>query len=131
MKRSKAREEMMSILFQMEGQGDFDVDNKAHYFHGKKFGNHTEYCEKVYSLACNKKEEIDKAISDNSNKWKINRIPKTDLAILRLATIEILYMEEIPEAVSINEAVELSKVYCDDNAGSYINGILGSIGKNK
>ena len=127
MNRQKARELMMTVLFQMDALDDYDIDNIDHYLGSKPLGSQKQYCEELYSLACNKMSEADKEIKDNSAKWNIKRTPKTDLAILRLAVLEILFMDDIPHSVSINEAVEMAKVYCDEKAPSYINGILGSI----
>ena len=57
-------------------------------------------------------------------------MPKTDLAILRIAVCEMIYMDDIPDSVSINEAVEMAKKFGDDDSPKYINGILSSIEKN-
>ena len=62
-----------------------------------------------------------------SNNWSVNRMPKVDLSILRLAICELIFIQEIPSKVSINEAIELAKLYCDDKAPKFINGILGSV----
>ncbi len=138
MNRQKAREYMMTVLFQMDASGGFEINDMDHYLKEakigaikaeQKLGKQREYCEEVYSLACNKIEEIDAAISKYSRKWKISRTPKTDLAIMRLAVLELLYIDDIPESVSINEAVELAKAYCEESSPSYINGILGSLAK--
>ncbi len=75
------------------------------------------------------KDEIDTLISEFSVGWKIERIPKVSLAILRLALGEILFVDSIPVSVSINEAVELAKTFASGDDASYINGILGSIAK--
>lgn len=82
--------------------------------------------ELVESFNANK-ESIDSLINKYAKNWTINRMAKVDLAILRLAICEILYMSEMPTKVSINEAIELSKLYCDDKSPKFINGILGSI----
>ncbi len=74
-------------------------------------------------------DEIDTLISEFSVGWKIERIPKVSLSILRLAICEMLYVESIPVSVSINEAVELAKTFATSDDASYINGILGSISK--
>ncbi|MEE3400293.1 MAG: transcription antitermination factor NusB, partial [Eubacterium sp.] len=71
--------------------------------------------------------EIDQKIDKNSNKWKIKRLGKSELAILRLAIFEIDYDDDIPDKVAINEAVELAKSYCDDNSSGFINGVLSGI----
>ncbi|MDU7904892.1 transcription antitermination factor NusB [Paraclostridium bifermentans] len=73
------------------------------------------------------KESIDSLINKYAKNWTINRMAKVDLAILRLAICEILYMSEMPTKVSINEAIELAKLYCDDKSPKFINGILGSV----
>ena len=76
------------------------------------------------------KNELDERISAYLKKgWKLSRISKVSLAILRLAVYEILYMDDIPVSVSINEAVELSKKFSVQDDTSFINGVLGSIVK--
>ena len=114
-------------FFQMEACGDFDVNNRATYFKDNNFKAQKEYCHELYSLVCNKKEEIDQEIDKYSKNWKASRMPKTDLAIIRLAACEILYLENIPDAVSINEAVDLAKTYGTEDSAKYVNAILGKI----
>ena len=118
---------MMQVFFQMEACGDFDVNNRATYFKDNNFKAQKEYCNELYSLVCNKKEEIDQEIDKYSKNWKASRMPKTDLAIIRLAACEILYLENIPDAVSINEAVDLAKTYGTEDSAKYVNAILGKI----
>lgn len=72
-------------------------------------------------------EEIDKAIEQNSNGWKVKRIGKSELAILRLAVYEIRFDEDVPDKVAINEAVELAKSYSDEKAARFINGVLSGV----
>ena len=75
-------------------------------------------------------EEIDKIISDHlSAKWKLNRISRVSLSILRLAVYEMKYVEDIPSNVSINEAVELSKKFSGEEEYKFVNGILGAVSK--
>ena len=69
--------------------------------------------------------EIDATINENSVGWKVERLPKVSLAILRLALCEIMYIPSIPNGVSINEAVELAKKFLSNEDASFINGILG------
>lgn len=73
--------------------------------------------------------EIDEMISAHSLKWSKGRISRVALAILRLAVYEMLYVEDIPVSVSINEAVELAKKYGGDEDSSFINGVLGGISR--
>lgn len=75
-------------------------------------------------------EVIDEKISENLKEgWKISRISKVSLALLRLAIYEMLYEEEIPVSVSINEAVELSKKYTAEDDAAFVNGVLGAVAK--
>jgi N utilization substance protein B len=71
--------------------------------------------------------EIDKKIEAYSRGWKLDRIAKAELAILRLAVFEASYDDGIPVGVAVNEAVELAKKYGDDNGPAFVNGILGKI----
>lgn len=86
-----------------------------------------KYAGEVVKSLQENKENIDSLINKYAKNWTINRMAKVDLAILRLSLCEILYILEIPTKVSINEAVELSKLYCDDKSPKFINGILGSV----
>ena len=72
-------------------------------------------------------EDVDEIISNSSKGWKINRLSKVDLNILRLAIYEIKYNESIPVNVSINEAINLAKKYSSDEAPAFINGVLGHV----
>lgn len=71
--------------------------------------------------------EIDKQIERYSDSWKVKRLTKSTLAILRCAVCEICYMEDIPNSAAINEAVEMGKVFDSPQAAAFINGVLGSI----
>ena len=89
----------------------------------------SEYTRKVVEGVEENLEEIDALIEKNLKGWKKNRISKISLTILRIAVFEILYMNNIPTSVSINEAVELAKNYATASDGSFVNGVLGSIAK--
>ena len=73
------------------------------------------------------KTEIDEAINTYAEGWSVERIAKVDIAILRLAVYEILFAEDIPNRVAVNEAVELAKEFSSDKSPSFINGILGKV----
>lgn len=74
-----------------------------------------------------KKEELDRTISKASINWRIERMSRVDRNILRIAVYEILFMEDIPPKVSIDEAVELGKKYGTEESGAFVNGILDKI----
>ncbi|MBE6903776.1 MAG: transcription antitermination factor NusB [Ruminococcaceae bacterium] len=91
----------------------------------------TEYVEKTFLGIIEHRKEIDEKINENIKGWKLERLSKVSLAVLRLAVYEILFAEGVPESVAINEAVELAKAYDTDEAPSFINGVLGSISRTK
>lgn len=75
----------------------------------------------------NNHDKIDELINKYAKNWSVNRMPKVDLSILRLSVCELICLKQIPNKVSINEAVEIAKIYCDDKTPKFINGILGSV----
>ena len=89
------------------------------------------YTVKAFTGTFEHVDEIDEKIATHLSGWVINRLSKVSLAVLRLAVYEIFYMDDIPEAVSIDEAVELCKTYSTTDDASFVNGVLGSIVRNK
>ena len=85
------------------------------------------YVKTIYFDLKDKLDVIDEYINKASQGWKTKRISKLSLCILRIATYEMLYVEDIPAVISINEAVELSKKYDDPKAKSFINGVLNKV----
>lgn len=75
--------------------------------------------------------EIDQFIEKNAQNWRLDRIEKVELAVLRVAIYEMLYRKDVPPAVVIDEALEISKKFCNSDSPSFINGILDSIVKQK
>ena len=75
--------------------------------------------------------EIDEALAGTAKGWRIDRMSRVDLAILRLAVFELRYDPSIPDGVAINEAVELAKAYGGDESPAFINGILGTLSREK
>ena len=132
MNRSSMREEAFKILYSMQIQGNenkqeqiklYIENNNIHNEEAKK------YIEDAIFGIENNKEEIDEQIKKNlKENWKIERVSKIDLSILRLAIYEIKY-KHIPFKVAINEAVELAKKYGEDTSKNFVNGILASIVK--
>ena len=138
MNRKITREEAIKILYSMDIGNEYDIKFVQDYL--DHFSNEDSddltfnieaidinYLNKTTLDIINNLEIIDKKIEDNSKTWKINRIAKIDLSILRVALAEILYNELIPNATSINEAVKISKKYSADESYKFINGILGSV----
>lgn len=90
-----------------------------------------EYIKSILKKVEDNKEEIDARIEKSLNKWSIDRISKVNLTILRIAIAEMLYFDDIPEKVSINEAIELTKKYSDEKSVAFVNGLLDNTLKNK
>lgn len=90
-----------------------------------------EYIQEKYNDILSHLDEIDATLNKKVEKWKTTRMPKVDLTILRLAVYEILFEEDIPEKVAINEAVELAKKYGSDKSGGFVNGALSKVIKNE
>ena len=89
-----------------------------------------EYISQVYFGVAESIAELDEIISNCSLKWKAERISRVSKSILRLAVYELLYMSDIPEEVTVNEAVELAKKYDTDDSYTFVNGVLGAVIKN-
>lgn len=85
------------------------------------------YIHRLTSLTAEHREEIDALIERYAKGWRVSRISRTALAVLRCAVCEILYMDDIPNAAAINEAVELCKGYDEPDTVSFVNGVLGGI----
>ena len=84
-----------------------------------------DYITRLVTLTQEHRDEIDEQIRRYSRGWRVERISKTALAVLRTALCEILYMDDIPNAAAINEAVELAKGYDEPDTVSFVNGVLG------
>lgn len=124
MNRIQQREQAFFMIFQNLFTPLEDEDGIANY---------SEYVEEVgdfaktlYNGVIEHKNEIDEIISSFSSGWKLKRLPKVNVAILRLAVYEIKFVDDVPNSVAINEAVELAKKYSGKEDASFINGVLGA-----
>ena len=125
--RKEAREFLMQTVFQMDAQKELEPRHMQRYLDGKKFGTQTAYVNTVLNSLLDNIEKIDTDINQASDSWPTTRMPKPDLAITRLAIAEILYADDVPPAVAINEAVNLSKIYGTEQSPKFVNAILGKI----
>ena len=137
MSRRVDRRHIFCLTFQLGFMGDDALD--THTFFDSYMENHvgetadSKFIFKEFSGIYQNLEKIDETISKTLKAWTVDRLNKADFAILRLAVYEMMYSDEIPASVAINEAVELAKEYCEDTSPGSINAILGSIlrGKSK
>lgn len=129
MRRTKQREQAFFLIFEQQFCGDAPSEAMALYRENvEELG---EYAAALYSGVCEKQEAIDAVISANLKGWKIGRVSKVNLAILRLAVYEICFDEDVPASVAINEAVELAKRYGGEDDSAFINGVLGAVVRSK
>ena len=85
-----------------------------------------DYIRRVTALIAEKREELDAYIEQYARGWRVDRLSRTALAVLRCAICEILYIEDVPAGAAINEAVELDKKYDEPDTVAFVNGVLGS-----
>lgn len=131
MNRSAAREQAFKLLYSLEIQKENLQEQIELYFENEDILDEKtkQYINDVVNGIENNLSEIEKKISENLKKdWKLDRISKINLVLLKLAIYEILYTET-PYKVAINEVVEIAKKYGDDTSPNFINGILASIVK--
>lgn len=129
MSRRKSREHAFRLLYQIQINNEETEEQIQRYIEENSLSEAASiYVQKALRHISVHKDEIDQNLSQFLAKnWTIDRIPKVELAIMRLAYYEILNMEDVPKSVAINEAVELAKAYAGDNAEKYINAVLANI----
>jgi len=127
-KRSKARESVLQILYQIDVTGD-PVDAVLNqYWHTRNRNPEVvDFANEIVKGTTEHLSEIDAIISQHSENWEISKMPIIDRNILRFAIYEILYMDDIPPRVTIDEAIDLANNFGTPNSGKFINGILDKI----
>lgn len=131
MSRRQARERALQVLFQVDLGG---IDPKEAFAqmdedYGRLDGSEDFTAELVFGVM-EKSAFIDGIISAISKDWSLDRIANVDRIIMRLALYEVFFCADIPNNVSVNEAIELGKTYGGDESGKFINGILGNVIEN-
>lgn len=125
--RREARKRALEILYQMEVTGQ-NAEETLRIF-AEVGRDVSSFTERIIKGVVKNIEAIDEQIDLAAARWTIKRMPLLDRNILRMAIYEIVYEPEIPVSVSINEAVELAKVYGTPDSSKFINGVLGNIAK--
>ena len=128
MKRSEAREQAFQLVFEMGITGD-SVDATIDAAGMSRDLILDDFAEKLAKGVEQNREKIDEQISRYIRGWKFSRLSRVAVAALRLAVYEILYEDNIPDSVSINEAVELAKKYGSVEDAPFVNGVLASVVK--
>ena len=130
MSRSELREHVFRMLFRIEFNNESEMaEQESLYFEllDEVSEKEQEYILNKYKAVKEKVEEIDNILNQLSEGWKTTRMNRVDLTILRLATYELKWDEEVPTGVAINEAVELAKRYSSDHGPSFVNGVLAKV----
>lgn len=131
MKRRKAREYALQILFQVDfTKKRIDSKDLEEFWSGKKESRSVkEFTEDIVRGTLNSIDEIDAMIERVTENWLLKRMAAVDRNILRFAAYEILYRKDIPSAVTINEAIEIAKKFSSEESAPFINGILDRLAK--
>ena len=130
MSRTELREHIFRMLFRIEFNSEEEMkDQEGFYFDEltEATGKDQDYILNKYRAIVEKKEEIDALLNEVTEGWKTSRMNRVDLTILRLATYEIKWDEDVPTGVAINEAVELAKKYSSDDGPAFVNGVLAKV----
>ena len=131
MNRRKARELAFALIYELGVQTDKTADEIITDTAREQEFSPDDYIKSVVSGVEKEKDAIDALISEKAVGWKLERISGVSLAIMRLASYEMMNVEDVPFNVAINEAVELAKKYDHEKAPRFINGILNSIAEEK
>ena len=123
MTRREIREQVFKMLFRVEFYNQEEMSEQIALCEDDA----CSWKEKDKTYIFEKVEEIDAKINEVSEGWKTGRMGKVDLTLIRLAVYEMLYEEDVPAKVAINEAVELAKQYGTDNSPSFVNGVLAKL----
>ncbi|OHX57163.1 transcription antitermination factor NusB [Planococcus salinarum] len=120
MKRHEAREKALQTLFQLEGTELTMKEAVEHVMDGSEDNFYTLLVEGTYTNMV----DIDEKLKGHLENWSLERLPKIERTILRMAVFELAYMEDAPSRVVMNEAIELSKTFGDDKSSRFVNGVL-------
>ncbi|MDM0698839.1 transcription antitermination factor NusB [Clostridium perfringens] len=133
MNRVKSREYLLQLAYQMEITSETALETFNSFMENEDISKDDldlAYIKSGLLGIEENKEKLDSLIESQLVKWKLNRISKVNLSILRISTYEILFAEDVPGKVSINEAIELCKKYSANKSVSFINGVLDKVYKN-
>lgn len=130
MDRTSARAAAMKLLYEWEMGGDGGEDTRTGMLEIQPGEKETDYMETLFAGVMENVNEIDQTIAKYAVGWKLDRIMRVDLTILRLAIYELNYTD-LSDAVAVNEALELARSYSTPEAVSFVNGVLGSMLRSK
>ncbi len=130
MSRRIAREKALQALFQIDLAKSEIIDAVEYVIEDSKLSIEAKrFARELVYGTVEHREECDRYISKYAKEWQLDRLVNVDRNILRLAIFEIMYRDEIPFKVSINEAIELAKIFSGEQSGKFVNGLLDFFGK--
>lgn len=130
MKRSEMREQAFFLAFESLFDNGENLEELMELY-SENVCELSDYAKTVFQGVAEKKSEFDETINTYSKSWKASRLPKVSLAILYVALYEIFYVDDVPDSVAINEAVEIAKKYAATDDASFINGVLGAVSRGR
>jgi len=126
--RRKAREKAMQLLFQMEATGDpLPVAAESYWAEHPASADAKAYAVRLAEAVDAHREEIDTLIAGAAEHWPLNRMSAVDRNLLRMAVGELLYIDDVPPKVTIDEAVDIAKEYGSEDGGKFVNGVLDRV----
>jgi N utilization substance protein B len=125
--RHKARERALQILFQYDIHGRPGMWLDVFWEKNEATDEVKAFAERLVDGVMEKKKELDALIGKYAINWKISRMPIVDRNILRAGVYELMWMDDVPGKVTVNEAIELAKSFGDDDASKFVNGILDQV----
>ena len=127
-KRTQARELALQLLYQLDLRGDDILPEVEEYLEkGPCYPEILSFAKGLLSGWREQREAIDRMIEEVAKNWQLKRMAAIDRNILRLATYELLFRDDIPPLVTINEAIDIAKKFSTKNSGPFVNGILDNI----
>ena len=127
-KRHQARELALKVLFQLESSKDDPEEVLAyHAAEGAATPDVANFARQLIRGVIDNREKLDAILSETSEHWKLEQMAKVDRIILRIAVYEISIDRHVPTKAAINESIELAKTFSGDEAGRFVNGILGRV----
>ena len=133
MGRHEQREQLFMLLFRVEFNSPEEMPEQVKLFFEDEersgIGEAAQQITEKYRLIQDKLPEIDRLLNEKTEKWNTKRIGKVELTVLRVALYEMLYDEEIPQGVAIDEAVTIAKKYGQEGSGAFVNGVLAKFAK--
>ena len=125
--RHQARERALQILFQYDIHGKPGLWLDMFWKENEAMDEVKAFAERLVAGVLEKKKDLDALIGKYATNWKISRMPIVDRSILRAGVYELLWMDDVPAKVTVNEAIELAKSFGDDDASKFVNGILDQV----